>query len=239
MNTTESKTPSNTDLFPPSSLDLKVLAFERDDRMLFSGVSISLQSGEILQIEGPNGSGKTTLLRIITTALSPCSGQLLWQGKNISQVRQDYLGNLLFLGHLPGLKQALSPEENLIWWRNLNPSNRDVGNADALARIGLRGYEDVPCFHLSAGQQRRAALARLLVTKAPLWVLDEPFTAIDKQGVSELESLLTEHASKGGMVILSTHQDLGISGIKRLSLGQTSSENIAVEQDIAPSVGVA
>ncbi len=215
-------TEPNTDLFSPYSLDLKALAFERDDRMLFSDVSVSLKPGDILQVEGPNGCGKTTLLRIITTALSPSAGQLLWQGQNISQVRQDYLHNLLFLGHLPGLKQALSPEENLIWWRRLNQSQVEYCNSEALARIGLRGYEDVPCSNLSAGQQRRAALARLLVTKAPLWVLDEPFTAIDKQGVSELESLLTEHSARGGMIILSTHQDLGIPGIKRLPLRQES-----------------
>lgn len=217
---TESNTKPNKESFPSNSLDLKALAFERDDRMLFSDVSISLQSGEILQVEGPNGCGKTTLLRIITTALSPCMGQLLWQGKNISQVRQEYLQNLLFLGHLPGLKQALSPEENLIWWRRLNQSQFEYSNSEALARIGLKGYEDVPCSNLSAGQQRRAALARLLVTEAPLWVLDEPFTAIDKQGVGELESLLIDHSDRGGMIILSTHQDLGIPGIKRLSLGQ-------------------
>lgn len=215
-------TEPNTDLFSPNSLDLKALAFERDDRMLFSDVSVSLKPGDILQVEGPNGCGKTTLLRIITTALSPSAGQLLWQGQNISQVRQDYLHNLLFLGHLPGLKQALSPEENLIWWRRLNQSQVEYCNSEALARIGLSGYEDVPCSNLSAGQQRRAALARLLVTEAPLWVLDEPFTAIDKQGVSELESLLTEHSDRGGMIILSTHQDLGIPGIKRLLLDQTA-----------------
>jgi len=191
--------------------------------MLFSDISVSLKPGDILQVEGPNGCGKTTLLRIITTALSPSAGQLLWQDQNISQVRQDYLHNLLFLGHSPGLKQALSPEENLIWWRRLNQSQVEYCNSEALARIGLSGYDDVPCSNLSAGQQRRAALARLLITKAPLWVLDEPFTAIDKQGVSELESLLTEHSARGGMIILSTHQDLGIQGIKRLFLGQKTS----------------
>ena len=185
---------------------------------MFSDVSVSLESGDILQVEGPNGCGKTTLLRIITTALSASSGQLLWQGTDISRVRQDYLQNLLFLGHLPGLKQSLSPEENLIWWRRLNSNNDSLNNLDVLAQMGLRGYEDVPCFNLSAGQQRRAALARLLITEAPLWVLDEPFAAIDKQGVRELELLLTAHAEQGGMTILSTHQDLGIKEIKRLSL---------------------
>ena len=230
---TEPKTQPNTDLFPPNSLDLKALAFERDDRMLFSDVSVSLKSGDILQVEGPNGCGKTTLLRIITTALGPCEGQLFWQGNDISQFRQDYLQNILFLGHLPGLKQALSPEENLVWWRRLNQSKRELSNSEVLARIGLLGYEDVPCSNLSAGQQRRAALARLLITEAPLWVLDEPFTAIDKQGVCELETLLTEHADNGGMVVLSTHQDLGIPGIKRLSLGKALLRQEPADQKVS------
>lgn len=213
--------------YSSSSLTLKALAFERDDSLLFSDVSVSLKSGDILQVEGPNGCGKTTLLRIITTALSPTSGQLLWREQDVSRIRHDYLQNLLFLGHLPGLKQSLSPEENLVWWRRLNNNNRALSNAEVLASIGLKGYEDVPCFNLSAGQQRRAALARLLITEAPIWVLDEPFTAIDKQGVGELEALLTTHAARGGIIILSTHQDLDIGGIKRLSLASSQAEHQA------------
>lgn len=212
---------SSTTTYSSSSLTLKTLAFERDDSLLFSDVSVSLESGDILQVEGPNGCGKTTLLRIITTALSPTSGQLLWRGQDVTRIRHDYLQNLLFLGHLPGLKQSLSPEENLVWWRRLNNNNGVLSNTEVLASIGLKGYEDVPCFNLSAGQQRRAALARLLITEAPIWVLDEPFTAIDKQGVGELEALLTTHAARGGIIILSTHQDLDIGGIKRLSLASS------------------
>lgn len=199
-------------------LSLNSLAFERDDRLLFSEISVALEPGDILQVEGPNGCGKTTLLRIISTALNPTSGSLLWEGKDISLDRQSYLQNVLFLGHLPGLKQSLSPEENLQWWRRLNANNSFLSNEEVLSNIGLRGYEDVPCYTLSAGQQRRAALARLLITEAPLWVLDEPFTAIDKQGVAQLETLLKNHVNKGGAVILSTHQDLGIEGLRRLPL---------------------
>jgi heme exporter protein A len=222
---------SSTATYSSSSLTLKVLAFERDDSLLFSDVSVSLESGDILQVEGPNGCGKTTLLRIITTALSPTSGQLLWREQDVSRTRHDFLQNLLFLGHLPGLKQSLSPEENLVWWRRLNNNNRALSNTEVLASIGLKGYEDVPCFNLSAGQQRRAALARLLITEASVWVLDEPFTAIDKQGVGELEVLLTSHAARGGIIILSTHQDLGIGGIKRLSLAPNQAECQAADRE--------
>ncbi|MEZ5529985.1 MAG: cytochrome c biogenesis heme-transporting ATPase CcmA [Porticoccaceae bacterium] len=199
-------------------LSLDAIAFERDDRVLFSGVSLSLAAGDILQVEGPNGAGKTTLLRIIATALNPTAGQLLWQGVEVSRQRQLYLQDLLFLGHLPALKQSLSPIENLQWWRRVHPDQSELDSMAVLARIGLQGYEDVPCYTLSAGQQRRAALARLLVTEARIWVLDEPFTAIDKQGVAELETLLVNHASRGGVVLLSTHQDVGIANIRRFSL---------------------
>ncbi len=197
---------------------LDSLAFERDDKLLFANINLAMSSGEIVQVEGPNGCGKTTLLRIISTALSPTSGELRWHGQPVTRCRLEYLQNLFFLGHQPGLKQSLSPEENLHWWRRMNTNDSQLGNREVLASIGLCGYEDVPCYTLSAGQQRRAALARLLITKAPLWVLDEPFTAIDKQGVAQLEQLLMGHVARGGMVVLSTHQDLGIDAVRRISL---------------------
>lgn len=199
-------------------LILDSIAFERDDCLLFSGICLSLESGEILQIEGPNGVGKTTLLRILSTALTPTAGKLFWQGSDVARHRQLYLQNLLFLGHLPGLKQSLSPTENLIWWRRIHRDNSPLKNEEILASLGLCGYEDTPCYALSAGQQRRAVLARLLVTEAPLWILDEPFTAIDKQGVADLETLLIAHARRGGMAVLSTHQDLGIANVRRFPL---------------------
>lgn len=199
-------------------LSLDAIAFERDDNTLFSDVSAVLEAGDIFQVEGPNGAGKTTLLRIIATALTPTEGRLFWCGEDVLRHRSTYLQNMLFLGHLPGLKQSLSPVENLQWWRQVHPDTSSRESLDVLASMGLRGYEDVPCYTLSAGQQRRAALARLLVTDAPLWVLDEPFTAIDKQGVAELEDLLVQHAGRGGIVVLSTHQDVGIQNIRRLQL---------------------
>lgn len=203
-------------------LTLDSITFERDDCLLFSGICLSLDSGEILQIEGPNGVGKTTLLRIISTALMPTAGKLFWQGCDVVHHRQWYLQNLFFLGHLPGLKQSLSPIENLIWWRRIHRDCSPLKNKEILGSLGLCGYEDIPCYALSAGQQRRAVLARLLVTEAPLWILDEPFTAIDRQGVADLEALLIAHAQRGGMAVLSTHQDLGIANVRRFPLAASA-----------------
>lgn len=205
-------------MFQTPQLTLDSIAFERDDRVLFSDICLSVESGDILQVEGPNGVGKTTLLRILSTALMPTAGKLFWQGIDVARHRQLYLQNLLFLGHLPGLKQPLSPIENLTWWRRIHRDNSPLKDEEILRSMGLCGYEDIPCYALSAGQQRRAVLARLLVTDAPLWILDEPFTAIDKQGVADLEVLLTAHARRGGMAVLSTHQDLGIANVRRFPL---------------------
>ena len=196
---------------------LRNIEFHRNGNLLFSDISTSLESGDILQIEGPNGSGKTTLLRLIAMALSPCLGEITWQGENVTHIREKYLKDVLFLGHQPGLNESLSVEENLIWWRRLNKSN-SLTDSDALKRTGLIGYKSISCSHLSAGQLRRAALARLHVAEAKLWILDEPFSALDKEGSSELKILLLEHLSRGGIVVLSAHHDLEIKNMKRISL---------------------
>ena len=201
----------------PNIFALRNIEFHRNGNLLFSDISTSLESGDILQIEGPNGSGKTTLLRLITMALSPCLGEITWQGENVTHIREKYLKDVLFLGHQPGLNESLSVEENLIWWRRLNKSN-SLTDSDALKRTGLIGYKSISCSHLSAGQLRRAALARLHVAEAKLWILDEPFSALDKEGSSELKILLLEHLSRGGIVVLSAHHDLEIKNMKRISL---------------------
>ena len=213
---------SDTNAFASNSslmgiLTLRDIEFHRNENLLFSGINASLEFGDILQIEGPNGSGKTTLLRLITMALSPCLGEITWQGENITYIRERYLKNVLFLGHQPGLNESLSAEENLIWWRRLNKSN-SLSDSDALKRTGLIKYKSIACSHLSAGQVRRAALARLHVAEAKLWILDEPFSALDKEGSRELKILILDHLSRGGIVVLSTHHDLEIKNMKRISL---------------------
>lgn len=194
-------------------LTVQNLSCERDDRVLFEALSFSVQAHDILQIEGPNGSGKTTLLRILSGLSGNYSGRILWQGEELAEVREHYCHNLLYVGHHAGVKSALTPDENLRWFKALQPkalAKGDIG--EALAKVGLYGYEDVPCHMLSAGQQRRVGLARLYMSTAKLWILDEPFTALDKKGVAEKEKLIAAHAERGGAVILTTHHDLTIEG---------------------------
>lgn len=189
-------------------LSAESLFCERDDRILFDDLNLSVSSGEIWQIEGRNGSGKTTLLRILCGLNAHFDGQLLWCGEQIDDVRDQFLSELLFIGHQAGVSDMLSPEENLRWQCALHPSLEAELISQALSSVGLSGFEDIPAFQLSAGQKRRIALAKLYMSSAKLWILDEPFTAIDKAGVAEKESLMLEHIKRGGSVIMTTHQDL-------------------------------
>lgn len=196
------------------------LRFERDDIAVINDACLTLDDGEILQIEGPNGSGKTTLLRILTTALQPNGGEILYQGQILSKCRFDYLSNILFLGHQSALKLTLTAEENLSWITSELPGSVSVLNA--LERVGLRGYSDIPCHSLSAGQQRRVALARLLLSNAKIWFLDEPFAALDGQGVQFVEQCMERHVNGGGAVMLTTHQPIGMESVRRYSLVDSS-----------------
>ncbi|OED41408.1 hypothetical protein ACH42_14170 [Endozoicomonas sp. (ex Bugula neritina AB1)] len=190
-------------------LEVIQLSCERDDRLLFSDLSFSLASGDILQVEGRNGAGKTTLLRILAGLASGYSGDIHWNDQPLHKVYADFRLDCYFLGHRPGLKLELTPMENLYWRLQItnNTPNESVLLA-SLEKVQLAGFEDIPCSHLSAGQLRRVALAGLLASKARLWILDEPFTAIDVDGVAWLEGLLYEHSAKGGMVMVTSHQPL-------------------------------
>ncbi|HBA6469983.1 TPA: cytochrome c biogenesis heme-transporting ATPase CcmA [Escherichia coli] len=204
-------------------LEARELLCERDERTLFSGLSFTLNAGEWVQITGSNGAGKTTLLRLLTGLSRPDAGEVFWQGQPLHQVRDSYHQNLLWIGHQPGIKTRLTALENLHFY------HRDGDTAqclEALAQAGLAGFEDIPVNQLSAGQQRRVALARLWLTRATLWILDEPFTAIDVNGVDRLTQRMAQHTEQGGIVILTTHQPLNVteSKIRRISLTKTRAE---------------
>lgn len=187
-------------------LKVESIAFERNDSLLFSPVSFTLGTGEALQLEGANGSGKTTLFGLVTHMLEPSQGRIFYRGESIDKCRYDYLSNLLFVGHQSALKGVLTAAENLSWLSPATTSPEKI--IDALQVMGLQGYEHIPCYQLSAGQQRRVALARLITTQATLWFLDEPFAALDKQGVDHIESLMQGHLQQGGSILFSSHQDL-------------------------------
>ncbi|MDX1467089.1 MAG: cytochrome c biogenesis heme-transporting ATPase CcmA, partial [Halomonas sp.] len=181
-----------------------------------------LHAGEIVRVEGPNGSGKTTLLKILSGQLADFDGELYWNGHPMRRTRQDFLANLLYLGHAPGVKAALTPLENLAWYQALaGEPDDEAARFAALAAVGLVGFEDLPAGQLSAGQQRRVALARLELIPRALWVLDEPFTAIDREGVAALEARLAAHARRGGCVLVTTHHELADTpALRRIRLGQ-------------------
>ena len=189
-------------------LELRGVSCERDDAPLFEPVSFALAPGDIVQLEGANGVGKTSLLRCIGGLSSRWRGDMLWCGAPLARQRAEFAAATIYLGHAIGLKAALSASENLQWWASLRGIDARAAIFAALERVGLCGYEDSPCYQLSAGQQRRVGLARLFLTDAPLWILDEPFTAIDRTGVSELTAWLTAHADAGGAILFTSHQPL-------------------------------
>ncbi len=191
----------------------------REERVLFEDLNLSIFPGDILQIEGPNGAGKTSLMRILAGLSQPYDGDIQFQGKSITDQRELFHQNLLYLGHLPGVKDELTAQENLAF--NLALHGLDTSTAEStLTEVNLLGFEDALASHLSAGQHRRIALSRLWQSQAKIWILDEPFTAIDKLGVEKLEQLFLQHADNGGCVILTTHQDLSLPAerVKKVSL---------------------
>jgi len=197
----------------PRTLRAVNLECIRGDRLLFSSLEFELHSGQILFIEGANGAGKTSLLRILAGLSPPSDGAVLWCGHGIHHHRSEYHSELIYLGHAAGLKAELSVRENLRLWLTLAGRSDGVPRIDpALAAVGLAGYEDAPTRALSAGQRQRTALARLLLHPARLWIMDEPFTALDSAGISRVRALLESHAVNGGMVVLTSHQSVALSG---------------------------
>lgn len=203
---------------------LEVVKLEciRGDRRLFTDLSFSLKQGELLYLHGHNGSGKTTLMRAICGLFHPSAGEIRWSGEGIRELSEEYTREVIYIGHKNGIKDDLTALENLQILSTLDGVPMSEKQAwDSLERIGLCGYEDLPTQVLSQGQKRRVALARLLAHKAKLWILDEPFTALDKDAVALLQEVIRAHVDGGGMALLTTHQEVQLTEgqVKRLELG--------------------
>lgn len=202
-----------------NQLELVNIACERGETRLFEGCHLTVQSGQWWQIEGHNGIGKTSLLRILAGLTVPAEGEVRWNGSPITQVREDYYAELFYLGHFAGIKPELTAWENLRYYQKLqNLPLSDEALWNALEKVGLIGREELLCSHLSAGQQRRVALAKLWLTPASLWILDEPFTAIDKKGVAELIAHIEQHCANGGLCIFTSHQTAESDKVQLFSL---------------------
>ena len=182
----------------------------RGDQLIFENLSLEVSPGELWQVTGPNGAGKTSLLRVLAGLVPAASGELRWGGTPLPAGRARLQADLAFLGHLAGVTGFLTATENLQVARALMATPSSMAVADALARAGLQAKAEVPAARLSAGQRQRLALARFLLADAPLWILDEPFTALDEAGRAFAENLLLAHLGRGGMAIVSTHQALHI-----------------------------
>ena len=195
------------------------LSCVRGERTLFSGLDLEVGAGEWLHVRGANGSGKTSLLRLLAGLSHPAAGEIRWNGAPIAQAAQDYRRSLLFLGHHAAVKDELTGAENLALAAQLDGT--DLPEAEmltALRRFGLKGREQLPVRFLSAGQKRRVLLARLVTRKAKLWVLDEPFTALDTKAVDMLGDLVAGHLAEGGMAVITSHQAVPLAGGKAVEL---------------------
>lgn len=204
-------------------LNIANLECVRGDRQLFSDLSFAIDGGSLLHVHGANGSGKTTLLRAIAGLVLPEAGAIQWNGVSTRKLGEDFNRELLYLGHHDGLKFELTGYENLDIFARLSGFNISARQVEvALKRMGLARCVELPVKVLSQGQKKRVALARLLLQPARLWILDEPFVALDVAAVSLLLELIQQHVADGGMVILTTHQavDVDVGQLQHLHLGE-------------------
>ncbi len=194
----------------PPVLETRALACERDGDTLFSPVDLTVVPGDVVEVLGVNGAGKSTLLRTLAGMTPDYLGEVLFRGVDLRAGSTALSAELLYVGHRTGLNAQLAPEQNLAWYERIGGGGgaSGAGIERALRSVGLTGYLGVPCGRLSAGQQRRVALARLLLTRASLWLLDEPGTALDSDGVALLERLLVAHRARGGASVIATHAQL-------------------------------
>ena len=204
---------------PDLMLEARALTCIRGERQLFHNLNLTVTAGECLHVRGENGVGKTSLLRLLTGLAKPEAGEVLWNQQSIAKDSSLYHRELLFLGHRDALKEDLTALENLRLYAVLDdiqlPGDKALA---ALWRFGLRGRENLPVSCLSAGQKRRVLMARMLTRQAKLWILDEPFNALDLHAVQDLQGLITEHVEQGGLVILTSHQEVQLPHVRVLDL---------------------
>jgi heme exporter protein A len=199
-----------------SKLKINNLSCQRGYNLLFKNLSFELNSGEVLKISGPNGSGKTSLMKILAGLNSFETGSIEYD--NIKINSEKYNLDFLYLGHLAALSPELSCLENLKYTAHLGNNNLKPDFSDALTKVGLEKFENELVGKLSAGQKKRIALSLLFITQSKVWLLDEPFSALDSQAIKIIESRIEEHCNSGGLCILTTHQDCNIENIKEISL---------------------
>lgn len=203
----------NTAVFYPVAkgdvlLSAQQLSCIRQERVLFEQLNLSISAGQLVHIAGKNGAGKSSLLRILAALSEPDDGELSFCQKPLSAVKADFAASLCFIGHHSGIHEQLTARENIRFWYAATEAETAVDEYDLLGKLGLAGLEDVPCRMLSAGQQRRVSLARLWFCQRQLWILDEPFTALDQSAIAMLQQHFLQHLELGGAIVLTTHQPL-------------------------------
>ena len=209
------------------------LACRRGERLIFSGLSLTLPAGAALLLTGVNGSGKSSLLRLLATLLAPAAGRILWGGASVENDLAAYRARLSYVGHLDAIKPALSVRETLAFWVAMRGS-ATPSLGPALSAFGLTALADWPCRWLSAGQRRRLALARLVAAPASLWLLDEPAAALDAGGEAALMAAIAAHRSTGGCAIIATHQAMALPGARELRLADfASAANVEADDLLA------
>jgi heme exporter protein A len=195
------------------------LACSRGERRLFGSVNFALDGGDWLHVKGENGAGKTTLLRTLIGLSPPDAGSIRWRGTDTRECADQFRRAFVYLGHPSALKDELTPLENLRLALAVDGFGAEEAHLlDVLRRIGLQGREDLPCRALSAGQKRRVLLARLLLRPADLWVLDEPFSALDVSGIELISAMIASHLHSGGIAVMTSHQDMPLPAGRELAL---------------------
>ena len=204
-----------------STFNIKNLQCIRRDNILFQGLNFDLEQGGLLQIDGVNGSGKSSLLQMCVGLIQASEGSISWNGENIEESRYQFQSDMTYFGHCNGVKAGLTALENMKVMHALSGNKSNIDYSSILKQIGLAGLEDVLLSRMSAGQKRRVGLSRIFMTQSKLWLLDEPFNALDKNGKKIIEQLIIKHCTAGGMVIFATHQTMEIDGypLQHIHLG--------------------